>query len=85
MKQLLTFRGFLHDPQCVLATVYRLTFVGIELPLNVRLGISTVRVSGKLCVATLTDSERRNIPNSLYDPKVATGHDSSLAHLAGSA
>jgi hypothetical protein len=85
MKQLFTFRGFLHDPQCVLAAIHRLAFVGIKLPLNVRLGISTVRVSGKLRVATLADSECRNVPDSLYDPKVALRHDWSLAHLAGRA
>jgi hypothetical protein len=85
MKQLLAFRGFLYDPQCVLAAIHRFAFVGIELPLNVRLGISTVRVSGKLCVATLADSERRNVPDSLYDPKIAVGHNWSLAHLVGRA
>jgi hypothetical protein len=76
MKQLLAFRGFLYDPQCVLAAIHRFAFVGIELPLNVRLGISTVRVA---------DSERRNVPDSLYDPKIAVGHNWSLAHLVGRA
>lgn len=28
----------------------------------------------KLCVAAFADSEHRNIPDSLYDPKIAFGH-----------
>ena len=59
--------------------------MGIELPLDEGLCISTVGVSGELCVASLADSERRNVPDSLYDPKIAFRHVQSLAYREGRA
>jgi hypothetical protein len=66
-----------------LAAIHRLALVGVELVLDGRLCISTIRVTGKLFVAPLADSKRRNVPDSLYDPKIAFGHVQSLAHLEG--
>jgi hypothetical protein len=74
VKSLLAFRGFPHDPQGVLTTVYQLALVGIKLCLNV--GIF------ELSVASFAhpDGGWRGL---LYDPQLALLHDCSLAHLAG--
>ena len=85
MNALFTFRGFAYDPQSILATVQRLALVSVELLLDGRLGIPHVGVSRELGVATFTDSHHRNIPASLYDPKIAFRHIQSLAHREGRA
>jgi hypothetical protein len=73
---------FPHDPQSVLTAVRRLAPVGIELSLNVGLGISSLRVPGELCVASFTDSETWNVPGSLHDPQFALRHDCKSSALA---
>jgi hypothetical protein len=83
MNALLAFGRFAHDSQGVLTAVGQRALVGIELPLDRRLCVSSVGISGELCVAPFADSEHRNIPDSLYDPKIALGHVRSLAHPAG--
>lgn len=70
MKRLLAFRGFAHDPQSVLAAVYRLALVGIELRLNV--GII------ELSIASFADAKAR-----FDDPQFALRHVQSLAHREG--
>ena len=82
---LLAFGRLAHDPQCILTAVHRLALVGIELPLDGRLRISPIRVCAELRIASFADSECRDIPDSLYDPKIAFWHDRSLAHQTGSA
>ena len=74
MRPLLIFRRLAHDPQSVLAAVQRLALVGIELPLDSRLRVSSVGVSGELGIAAFADSQRRNVSDSLYDPKIAFRH-----------
>jgi hypothetical protein len=59
--------------------------VGIELPLDGRLCIPTVRVPSELCVASFADSEHRNVSDPLYDPKIPFGHVQSLAYREGMA
>ena len=79
-NRLLLFGSFAHDPQRILAAINRLTLVGIELLLDGRLGIPHVGVSRKLGVTAFADSEHRDVPNSLHDPKNALWHAESLAH-----
>jgi len=81
--RLLSLGRFADDPQRVLAAIHRLALVGVELALDGRLCISTVRVSGELCVTSLADSKSRNVSGSLYDPKIAFSHVQSLAHREG--
>ncbi len=80
MKFSLTFGSFSNNPHGVLAAVYRLALVGVELPLYVRLCIPPVWFAGELRVASFADSERWDVPDSLYDPKIAFRHIQSLAH-----
>jgi len=80
---LFAFSGFAHDPQRILAAVYRLARVSVELALNGGLCISPIRVADELLVASFADSEGRNISDPLYDPQLALWHEFSLAHLAG--
>jgi hypothetical protein len=83
MKQLFAFGRLADDSQSVLTAIQQLALVGIELPLDGRLCIPTGRFSGELGIAAFADSEHRNIPDSLYDPKIALGHVQSLAHREG--
>jgi hypothetical protein len=73
VKLLLSVRRFAHDPQSVLAAIYRLALVGIELCLNI--GVF------KLSIAALTYADSRR--GLLYDPQLALGHVQSLAHREG--
>ncbi|MGA3088637.1 MAG: hypothetical protein ABSD75_08500 [Terriglobales bacterium] len=75
MKRLLIFGRFTHDPQSVLATVYGLALVGVELGLNV--------LALELGIAPLTDAKGRRV--RLYESQFALCHDPSLAHVAGEA
>ena len=72
MSRLFVFRGLAHDPQRILATVYRLAFVGVELCLK----ISTLELS----ITPFADGEGRR--GWFYDSKFAL-HGFSLAHSAG--
>ena len=83
IASLLVFGRFVYDPQSVLAAIHRFAFVSVELLLNGGLGVSHVGVSRELGIAAFADSEHWNVPDSLYDPKIALGHVGSLAHLAG--
>ncbi len=83
MKQLFVFCRLAHDPQSVLAAIHRLALVGIELALNGGLCISPFRVTDELCIAPFADSKRWDVPDSLYDSKIAFSHVQSLAHHAG--
>ena len=66
-----------------MAAIHRLALMGVELVLDGRLCISPIRVTDELFVAPFADSERRNVPDSSYDPKIALEHVQSLAHLEG--
>lgn len=55
----------------------------IELPLNGRLRIPHVGIARELGVTALADSEHWNVPDSLYDTKIAFCHTESLTHSAG--
>jgi hypothetical protein len=68
-----------------LAAVHRFALVGVELLLNSGLCVSHLRIPGKLSIAAFADSEHRDAPDSLYDPKAALWHEESLAHSAGRA
>src|SRR5208337_4135568 len=70
------FRSFLRAGRCVLRGA---ALVRVELVLNSRLPQLT-RVSRELRMARFTDSPRRNVADSLQDPKTALGHGSSLPH-----
>jgi hypothetical protein len=85
MSRLLIFGSFAHDAQGVLATVYRLAAVCVELLLDGRLRVAHVGVSRELRVAPFADSEHRDVPNPFHDPKIALWHTESLAHSAGRA
>jgi hypothetical protein len=86
VRELLSFRGFTHDPQSILTAVQRLTFVGIESRVDgVFSPAERVRVGCKLRVTALTDAEQWDASGLLYDPQFALFHDSSLAHWRGKA
>lgn len=71
-KMLLVFCGFTHDSQSVLAAIYGLALMGVELCLNI--GIA------EFGAATFAD------PKPLfYDPQFALRHDCSLAQAEGTA
>jgi hypothetical protein len=70
VRRLLAFGGFAHDPQSVLAAVYRLALVGIELRLNV--GIL------ELSIAPFADAKAL-----FHNSQFALRHDFSLAHREG--
>ena len=72
-NRLLVFGRFAHDPEGILAAVYRLAFVGVELCLKV----GTL----KLSVAPFADGDGRR--GWFYDSQFALLHGFSLAHLAG--
>ena len=71
-RQLFVFRGFAHDSQRVLAAIYRLAFVRVELRLHVR--------PFELSIAPFAYADGWR--SSLHDPQVALCHNPSLAHLA---
>ena len=80
IKYLLAFRGFLDDPQRVLAAVCRLTFVGIEGGLDLRFSVN-FRCAGsfELGIAAFADTDCRQ--GTLDDPQLAASHNRSLMHL----
>jgi hypothetical protein len=80
--ELLTLRGLAHDPQRVLAAVYRCALVGIELYLNSGKWVWKVRL--ELGVASLAYANGWGRV-FLDDPQASVRHDASLAHLAGRA
>jgi hypothetical protein len=72
VRRLFVFGSFTHDPQSVLAAVYGLAFVGIELALNI--------IALELSVASFADAK-----SLFHDPQFALRHDCSLAHAVGEA
>ena len=80
-NRLLVFGRFAHDPQGVLATVYRLALVGIKLLSNIKLCIGQAGL--ELSIAAFTDADGGRA--FLNDPQSALRHDCSLMHLAGRA
>jgi hypothetical protein len=64
MKALLIFGRFAHDPQSVLATIYRLTFMSIELSFHIG--------TFELGIAAFAHTDGRRV--SLYDSQIALGH-----------
>jgi hypothetical protein len=64
-----------------------LALVRIELLLDYRLRPGLLACRLMLCLelhlATLADSDHRNILDSFYDAKIALGHDHSLPQFAG--
>ncbi len=58
MRQLLAFRRLAHDPQSVLAAVYELALVNIELLLNVEISIFKA-LSRNLDIAAFADAQSR--------------------------
>jgi hypothetical protein len=74
VRKLLVFGGFAHDSQRILAAIYRLTFVGIELRLHVK--------AFELRIASHAYGQNGFAVFPLYDPQLAIGHGLSLAHPA---
>ncbi len=79
MKRLLVFRGFPHDPQGVLAAVYRLALVVIKLCLNVGFRIQNAGLKLHITAFANAYGGERSL---FHDPQFALLHDRSLAHLA---
>ena len=69
---LFAFRGLADDPQSILAAIYRLALVGVELCLKVG--------SLELGIAPFADGDGRR--GWFHDPQFALRHDFSLAHSA---
>jgi hypothetical protein len=65
-NRLLAFGGFAQIPQGILAGVYGLALVCIELLLNT--------FALELSVARLTDAKNGHAVGSYYDPELAFGH-----------
>jgi hypothetical protein len=55
-----------------------LTLVRVKLPLDRRLRVALAGVPRELSVALLADSNHRNVPHPLYDPKIPLRHGTSL-------
>ena len=73
---LLAFRGLAHDPQSVLAAVYRLALVHVEPLLNILPGrFDRHQPAGKLHVAVFTDAKQGMVT---HDPKFSFCHAPSL-------
>jgi hypothetical protein len=84
VRQLLAFRGFTRDSQRVLAAVYELALVGIELRSHFGLRIIFRGLKRlKLKIAMFTDPDGNW--SAFYDAQVALLHDCSLTHLTGRA
>jgi hypothetical protein len=74
--RLLILGGFTHDPQSVLAAVYRLALVHVEPLLNILPGrFDRHKPAGELHVAVFTDAEQRMVT---HDPKFSLCHAPSL-------
>ena len=80
-NRLLVLDRFAHDPQSVLAAIYRLALVCVKLHLN--LGAWRWKVRLELSIAPFAYPDGRWGP--LYDAQLALLHDCSLAHLTGRA
>ena len=74
MRQLLAFRRLAHDPQSVLAAVYGLALVSIELLLNVEISIFKA-LPRKLDIAACADAQHRNAFGAFNYSELASGHD----------
>jgi len=61
-----------------LSGVLLLALVHVELLLDGRLCVPPVRVSRELGIAVFADSTHGNVPDSLYDSKIALRHEASL-------
>lgn len=73
-NRLFILGSFAHDPQSILATVCRLTFMGIKRGFNESFGIGL-----KLRIATLAYASYRW--SFFHDSQLALRHTPSLAHL----
>jgi hypothetical protein len=72
VKQLLTFRGLAHDPQSVLAAIYRLALVSIELLLNVEVSVFKA-ASRKLGIAAFAYAKHWYAFSAFHYSQLATG------------
>jgi len=80
VSSLLAFRGFAHDPQGVLAAVYRLALVGFILGGNIGQRIMLARFELRIAAFAHTDNRGWGF---FDDPQAPVRHDASLAHLIG--
>jgi hypothetical protein len=80
VRQLLAFGGLAHDPQRILATVYRLALVSVKLGENISVRGGKAGLELRVAPFAHTDSRGRRL---FYDPQASVRHDRSLAHLAG--
>jgi hypothetical protein len=71
-NKLFVLGRFAHDPQSILAAIYRLALVSVELCLNI--GIA------ELSIAPFADGKTR-----FHKSQFALRHDCSLAHVGGMA
>ena len=74
-NRLLALCGFTHDPQSILAAVYGLALMGLELRLNPSIL--------ELSIAPFAYADGRR--GVLYNSQLALLHDCSLAHRLGRA
>ena len=83
-NRLFVLGRFAHDPQCVLAAVYRLALVALKECANFPFCLIFLRqMRLKLLIAPFAYADGRRV--LLYDPQFALLHNCSLAHLAGRA
>lgn len=84
-NELLVFGCLAHDPESILAAVYRLAFMAgkgfADLPFR---SVCVPLLGLKLLIAGFTDANHRG-GGSLYHPEFPLLHDCSLAHLVGRA
>ena len=81
-SRLLVFGRLAHDPQGVLAAVYRLAFMAGKGFADLPFRSICVRLSGlKLLIACFTNANHRG-RGALYNSEFPLLHDCSLAHLA---
>ena len=85
LSRLLVLRGFAHNPKGLLtAAICQRTFVSIKRSPDFLIRFDLGCLAGfKLGITTLTDANERW--STLDEPKIASEHGCSLAHLAGRA
>ena len=82
VSRLVVLRGFARNPKGLLTAICQRTFVSIKRSPDFLIRFDLGSLAGfKLGITTLTDANQRW--STLDEPKIASEHDCSLAHLAG--
>lgn len=64
-----------------MAGILRLALVRVELLLDGRLRVPSVRLPREVGIAVFADSQHGNIPDSFDDPEIALWHEASFPQV----